>query len=170
MVPRPVETGWGEPATDHDTPPIKANKTAPIAASAPTGKTANKTAEEPLPPIVAVVCDDQSTRTHFSESLTTTEHQTIELSSNENFTELRQYSVTGAFLIIDGVNEKGFAAIIKVRSELPQGSPLIVAGPQWTRSDVIKAVRYGATDIILTPATNDEICEKAKTNMKTTCH
>lgn len=166
MVARPTETGWGTPTSEQDTPPSEANKTAATTKSVPT----EKTAAEPLPPIVAVVCDDQSIRGHFSESLSTTEHQTIELSSNENFNELRQYSVTGAFLIIDGVNEKGFATIIKIRSELPQGRPLIVAGPQWTRSDVIKAVRYGATDIILTPATNDEICEKAKTNLKTTCH
>ncbi|OEU69729.1 MAG: hypothetical protein BA874_09185 [Desulfuromonadales bacterium C00003068] len=169
MVPRPVETGWGAPATDTDTPSPVEGKTTQTASVA-TDKVANKAAEQPLPPIVAVVCDDQSLRTHFSESISTTEHQTIELSSNENFNELRQYSLTGAFLIVEGMNEKGFAAIIKVRSELPQGSPLIVAGPQWTRSDVIKAVRYGATDIILTPATNDEICEKAKTNLKTTCH
>jgi len=168
MVPRPIETGWGAPTTDHDSPSPVEKKAA--AASAPTDKVADKAVEQPLPPIVAVVCDDQSLRTHFSESISTTEHQTIELSSNENFNELRQYSLTGAFLIMEGVNEKGFATIIKVRSELPQGRPLIVAGPQWTRSDVIKAVRYGATDIILTPATNDEICEKAKTNLKTTCH
>lgn len=169
MVPRPVEAEWGTPVSDQDTPTREANKTA-TAASAPTDQPKNKPAEKPLPPIVAIVCDDQVLRSHFAQSLSTTEHKTIELGTNDNFTELRQYSVTGAFLIMDNVNEKGFATIIKVRSELPQDRPLIVAGPQWTRSDVIKAVRYGATDIILNPATNDEICEKAKTNLKTTCH
>lgn len=169
MVPRPAETGWGTPAGDHDTPPpIESNVS--TQANEPTKKVIDKEPEQALPPIVAIVCDDQALRTHFVESLSTTEHKTIELSNNENFTDFRQYSVTGAFLVVGGVNEKGFAAIIKVRSEIPQDRPLIVAGPQWTRSDVIKAVRYGATDILLTPASKDEICEKAKTNLKTTCH
>jgi len=169
MVPRPSETGWGAPPTEQDAPQPVTEKPQTVAASS-SGKTTSETeAAQPLPPIVAIICDDAAMRTHFAESLSETEHQTTELGSNDNFSELRQYSVTGAFLIMTDVNEKGFAAIIKVRSEIPQGRPLIVAGPQWTRSDVIKAVRYGATDIILTPATNSEICEKATTNLKTTC-
>ena len=70
---------------------------------------------------------------------------------------------------MENVNEQSFAHMIKVRSEIPAQKPLIVAGPQWTRSDVIKAVRYGANDILLTPATEDEIREKVETNLKTSC-
>ena len=184
MVPRPAETGWGTPTADEDTP-------APIAEAAPEeavaeGKSSATIAtateeipspgatpekkEQPLPPAVVVVSDDPALSTHFTESLNTTDHELIELKPSENFSDLRQHNVLGAFLLMSGVNEQGFATIIKVRSEIPQARPLIVAGSQWTRSDVIKAVRYGATDIILTPATKEEICEKAETNLKTTCH
>ncbi|MEA3465476.1 MAG: hypothetical protein U9R29_05645 [Thermodesulfobacteriota bacterium] len=181
MVPRPAETGWGTPAPSEDTPeldtdttpnkdtPAPSTKTTPKQQS-PSPDTPSEEKQQPLPPAVVVVSDDPSLSTHFTESLNTIDHKIIELKTSENFTSLRKHSILGAFLLMSEVNEQGFATIIKVRSEISQDCPLIVAGSQWTRSDVIKAVRYGATDIILTPATQKEICEKAATNLKTACH
>ena len=168
MVPRPVESAWGTPAASEDTTAQDAIEKQNKEITAPSA-TAEK-AEQPLPPVVVVVSDDSALSTHFTESLNTTEHEVIELQPSENFSTLRQYSILGAFFLMSAVNEQSFATIIKIRSEIQQDSPLIVAGSQWTRSDVIKAVRYGATDIILTPATSEEICQKAATNLKTTCH
>ncbi|MFP4650002.1 MAG: hypothetical protein ACLFML_03595, partial [Desulfobacterales bacterium] len=67
------------------------------------------------------------------------------------------------FLFINQVNDQGLSRAIKVRSALPDSRPLIVAGPEWTRTSVIKARKYGATDILVTPADKDVIqrkCEK----------
>jgi len=83
---------------------------------------------------------------------------------------LRKKTVLGTFFVMTEVDEQSFATMIKIRAEVPQSSPLIVAGPQWTRSDVLKAVRYGASDILVTPAAADEICEKTESNLKIACH
>ncbi|MCF8094641.1 MAG: hypothetical protein K9J79_04700 [Desulfobacteraceae bacterium] len=64
------------------------------------------------------------------------------------------------FLFINRVNEQGLAKTIKVRSALNKDCPLIVAGPEWTKSTVLKARKYGATDILATPAEKDVIRKK----------
>lgn len=64
------------------------------------------------------------------------------------------------FLFINSVNEQGLAKTIKVRSALSRDCPLIVAGPEWTKSTVLKARKYGATDILATPAEKDVIRKK----------
>jgi hypothetical protein len=56
------------------------------------------------------------------------------------------------------VNEKAFAVAIKISSAC--SLPLIAAGPGWTRSKVISAVKYGINDILLTPASSDDIADK----------
>jgi hypothetical protein len=42
---------------------------------------------------------------------------------------------------------------------------LIAAGPEWTRSRVIKAVRYGVGDILVTPASREEIADNLRNNL-----
>ena len=42
---------------------------------------------------------------------------------------------------------------------------MIVAGPEWTRSKVLKALKYGACDILITPAETEEITEKVRRHM-----
>ncbi|MFP4572407.1 MAG: chemotaxis protein CheX [Desulfobacterales bacterium] len=64
------------------------------------------------------------------------------------------------FLFINRVNDQGLSRAIKVRGAMKDKKPLIVAGPEWTRSRVLKARKYGATDILVTPADSDMIMEK----------
>lgn len=68
------------------------------------------------------------------------------------------------FLIMTEVDEQGFGMAIKL-SNSGLRVPLIAAGPAWTRSAVLKAVKYGASDILITPATDMDIQEKLNTNM-----
>ncbi|MFW6428660.1 MAG: hypothetical protein ACOCY3_02085 [Desulfosalsimonas sp.] len=64
------------------------------------------------------------------------------------------------FLFINRVNDQGLSRAIKVRGAMKDNKPLIVAGPEWTRSRVLKARKYGATDILVTPADSDMIMKK----------
>lgn len=64
------------------------------------------------------------------------------------------------FLFINRVNDQGLSKAIKVRSALGKSCPLIVGGPQWTKSLVLKARKYGASDILVTPADKDVIRKK----------
>ncbi len=66
--------------------------------------------------------------------------------------------VQAIFLLMTEVNENGMGVAIKISGA--SSLPLIAAGPGWTRSTVIKAVKYGVDDILLTPASQEDIGEK----------
>ncbi|MBW1778155.1 MAG: hypothetical protein JRJ54_11265 [Deltaproteobacteria bacterium] len=66
------------------------------------------------------------------------------------------------FLFINRVNDQGLAKAIKVRAALQQECPLIVGGPQWTKSLVFKARKYGVNDILVTPADKEVIRKKCR--------
>jgi DNA-binding response OmpR family regulator len=71
------------------------------------------------------------------------------------------HPVLGVFLLMSEVGEKGFSVAIKLQSSGYKLPPIIAGGPEWTRSAVLKAVKYGARDILVTPASDDEIRDKA---------
>ena len=68
-------------------------------------------------------------------------------------------AVVLVFLVMREVNEQGFGMAIKLSSSGLR-VPLIASGPAWTRTTVLKAVKYGAADILVTPATARDISEK----------
>jgi chemotaxis protein CheY-P-specific phosphatase CheC len=68
------------------------------------------------------------------------------------------------FLVMRTVSEQGFGMAIKI-SSAGVSIPLVVAGPTWTRTLVLKAVKYGACDILITPSTTDDVREKIDLNL-----
>ncbi len=66
-------------------------------------------------------------------------------------------------IVMEEVNEQAYGITIKVRSL--SSAPIVAAGPAWTRSKVIKAVKYGVQDILLTPAAQEDIREKVERNI-----
>ena len=73
-------------------------------------------------------------------------------------------SVQLVFLIMKEISEQGFGVAIKI-SSAGRSIPLIAAGPRWTRTLVIKAVKYGAGDILITPSAAKDIREKVEMNL-----
>ncbi len=69
------------------------------------------------------------------------------------------------YLVMREVNEQTFGMAIKLSSSRPS-LPIIAAASAWTRSKVLKAVRYGVKDILVTPATADEIVENIEKNIQ----
>ncbi len=67
------------------------------------------------------------------------------------------------YLVMQEVNEMAFGVAIKISSGC--SLPLIAAGPGWTRSKVIKAIKYGVRDILLTPASEEDIKENVANNL-----
>jgi len=57
--------------------------------------------------------------------------------------------VKAVFLVMADVDEKGLGVAIKISAM--SSLPLIAVGPAWTRTKVIKAVKYGVADILLAP-------------------
>lgn len=184
IPPRPVQSGWGDTTAAEESPqpqqrtekaveqeeeksqeiPAKKEKS-----PAQSGVSATVTQEQVKEPVVAVVYKDSSMAEAYIEALRECGHTPVALAANQSFNSLRQNQVCGALLIIDRVDDDAFALMIKIRSETPAQQPLIVAGPDWTRSAVLKAVKYGVTDIIPTPATAAEIREKVEHNLKNSC-
>jgi len=77
----------------------------------------------------------------------------------------RGQNIRGVFLAMREVGERGLASIIKIQSAVGEKIPLVAAGPQWTRKTVLQAVKYGASDILVTPATAEELLAKINQHM-----
>ncbi len=73
-------------------------------------------------------------------------------------------AISLVFLVMQEINEQGFGMAIKLGGAGLQ-VPLVASGPAWTRTTVLKAVKYGASDILITPATVEDVREKLKANL-----
>jgi len=87
------------------------------------------------------------------------------LHSRDSFNDYLPGEVQGVFLVMREVGEQGFGVAIKLHSVCGGQLPFIICGPAWTRSKVLQAVRYGANDILITPAGPEDIDEKIARNI-----
>jgi chemotaxis protein CheY-P-specific phosphatase CheC len=110
---------------------------------------------------ISIIGEDPEQCRMVEESIDREDIDLVKLSLDGDFKEpLARDNLCCVFLLINKVNEQGLAKAIKVRSSLKKDCPLILAGPQWTKSMVFKALKYGATDILITPADRDLIQNK----------
>ncbi|OEU64340.1 MAG: hypothetical protein BA870_12035 [Desulfuromonadales bacterium C00003094] len=87
----------------------------------------------------------------------------------ENFKDLSKTlsgRVRGLVLAMDEIGDQSFSVAIKVRTAFGASVPLMAAGSQWTRSKVLQAVKYGVCDILVTPASAEEVMEKVEAHFK----
>ncbi|MCF8106192.1 MAG: hypothetical protein K9K64_11970 [Desulfohalobiaceae bacterium] len=112
-------------------------------------------------PVISIIGEDPSQIELVEESIMQEDVQLTRLSLQSDLKQsLTPENPSCVFLLINRVNDQGLAQTIKVRAALKKECPLIVAGPKWTRTKVFKAVKYGATDILITPADRDSIRKK----------
>ena len=125
------------------------------------GQKSDTTVEERRKRIISIIGEDPSQFGMVEEGLS---GEGIQLNrillDNELKQSLAREQPSCVFLLIDKVNDQGLALTIKLRAALRKECPLIVAGPGWTRTNVLKARKYGATDILITPADRDAIRKK----------
>lgn len=116
--------------------------------------------------VVLVVAEGQEEAAIFHEILQEYGIEALLVNSRENIKDsLPVGGVKGVFLVMDDVNEQGVAAVIKLKAACGDNSPLIAAGPNWTRKTVLQATKYGACDIMITPATSRDIKEKVESHL-----
>ena len=114
-----------------------------------------------------VVSETQEAAESFSETFGQSDFEIVSLHFQGDFQSVaRDKDVRGVFLAMNEVGERGLASIIKIQSAIGESKPLIAAGPQWTRKTVLQAVKYGARDILMTPATTDEVMAKVAVHMQ----
>ncbi|BHH83359.1 hypothetical protein [Desulforhopalus sp. 52FAK] len=112
---------------------------------------------------ILIIGDDQIAASALSETITEMGYGVKVLSFKDSVTNYIPGELKAIYLVMSDVNEQGFGTAIKISSACTL--PIVAAGPGWTRTKVIKAVKYGVQDILLTPATIEDIKENINNNL-----
>ncbi|MGB3222093.1 MAG: hypothetical protein WBB23_04750 [Desulforhopalus sp.] len=114
-------------------------------------------------PDILVVGDDEAEAVKIAGVLENSGFLVKVLSFKDNLHNYMPGNLKAVYLVMRVVNEQAFGVAIKVSSAC--SVPVIAAGPGWTRTKVIKAVKYGVQDILLTPASHEDIEENVNNNL-----
>lgn len=114
-------------------------------------------------PDILLIGDDEAEAGKIAAVLSGMGYSVKSLSFKDNVHNYIPGQLKAVYLVMKDVNEQAFGAAIKVSSAC--SLPIIAAGPGWTRTKVIKAVKYGVLDILLTPAAKEDIEENVTNNL-----
>ncbi len=112
---------------------------------------------------ILVVGDDEAEVNKIAGVLGHSGYTVKRLTFKDNLHNYIPGKLKAIYMVMQDVNEQAFGVAIKVSSAC--SVPLIAAGPAWTRTKVIKAVKYGVRDILLTPASEEDIEENVHNNL-----
>lgn len=112
---------------------------------------------------ILIISDDDSEADKLAGILGERGYNARSLSYKDNVQNYISNELAAVYLVMREVNEQAFGVAIKVSSSC--SVPLIAAGPAWTKSKVFKAVKYGVRDILLTPASREDIEENVAKNL-----
>jgi CheY-like chemotaxis protein len=111
---------------------------------------------------IVVLEDDEEQRRQLIEMVLFTGFQIAEGTLNADIKEL--FAGRNVKMVLIGsqdANDRELAVCIKVNA-IRQDSPppIIMSAEYWTRTAVLKALKYGARDIIIKPFTSDDVTSK----------
>ncbi len=115
-------------------------------------------------PDVLVISDDNDANVIILSELQALGYRPEILHFKDSVYDYLNSEIHCIFLVMSQVSEQGFGVAIKVNSAAPE-VPLVLAGPAWTRTLVLKAVKYGADDILITPPTSEDVREKVEAHL-----
>lgn len=113
---------------------------------------------------IVVLDDDEEQRQLMMELISFTGYQVAEGTLNADIKEL--FAGRNVRLVIIGsqdADDRELAVCIKVnamRQDFPP--PIIMSAECWTRTAVLKALKYGARDIIIKPFNSDDVASKVR--------
>ncbi|MEE4135040.1 MAG: hypothetical protein V2I32_03105 [Desulforhopalus sp.] len=153
--------GLNQPATvQQETEPAMSAGGSP--AGSP-GFPATGTADPSVEPDILLVGDDFIEAARITAVLEELGYTVRTLSFKDSLQGLIPGRLKAIYLVMREVNEQVFGVAIRISTA--SSLPLIAAGPAWTKGKVIKAVRYGVSDILLTPASREDIAENVRNNL-----
>ncbi len=120
-------------------------------------------------PVILVVSVDGNYGPQLNRLINGQGYNAMLVDRKENFKDLSKTMkgrVKGLILVMEEIGEQSFSVAIKVRTAFGDRVPMMAAGDQWTRSKVLQAVKYGVCDILVTPASEEEVLEKVATYFK----
>ncbi len=126
--------------------------------------TAAATTTECGPESIIVLDDDENERQQLIEYLAFTGYEIVEGTLHADIKEL--YSQRSIRLVVIGANDaddRELSICIKVNAIRQDSSPpIVMSAHSWTRTAVLKALKYGAREIIVKPYTLDELTSKVR--------
>jgi len=114
--------------------------------------------------MIAIFEDIDDERAQLTQSLGFTGFKLVESTLNADVKEVfLQGNVRLVVIGSQDADDRELAVCIKVtalRQDLPV--PILMCAQRWTRTAVLKALKYGARDIIIKPCDSDEIANKVR--------
>jgi len=113
---------------------------------------------------IVVLEDDDDERQQMIGAMEFTGYEVVEGTLNADIKEL--FSGRNVRLVLIGsmdADDRELAVCIKInaiRQDAPP--PIIMSAQRWTRTAVLKALKYGARDIIIKPCGEDELAAKVR--------
>lgn len=113
---------------------------------------------------IVVLEDDDNERKLMVEAVEFTGLEVVEGTLNADIKEL--FAKRNVLLVMIGsldADDRELAVCIKVNA-IRQDSPppIIMSAQRWTRTAVLKALKYGARDIVIKPCGDDELASKVR--------
>ncbi len=166
---RPPEPESEEPAAAVEEPPAAGTPAegrpaaVSVAAAEPGGAraaAAGTTGED----MVVIFEDDHEDRLQLRESLGFTGFKLVEGALNADVKDLfSQGNVRMVLIGSEDADDRELAVCIKINAlRQEQPVPIVMCAHRWTRTAVLKALKYGASDIIIKPCDPDELAAKVK--------
>lgn len=114
--------------------------------------------------MVVIFEDDDVDRHQIAESLKFTGFKIVECPLNADVKEV--FAKGNARLVVIGsrdADDRELAVCIKINAlRQDQPVPIIMSAERWTRTAVLKALKYGASEIIIKPCDYDELVHKVR--------
>jgi len=113
---------------------------------------------------IVVLDDDDADRQQMVEAVGATGYQIVEGTLNADIKEL--FNGRNVLLVLIGsmdADDRELAVCIKInamRQDAPP--PVIMSAHRWTRTAVLKALKYGAREIIIKPCSEAELVSKVR--------
>lgn len=113
---------------------------------------------------IVVLEDDEDERQQMIGAMEFTGYEVVEGTLNADIKEL--FSGRNVRLVLIGsmdADDRELAICIKINA-MRQDSPppIIMSAQRWTRTAVLKALKYGARDIVIKPCGEDELAAKVR--------
>jgi CheY-like chemotaxis protein/chemotaxis protein CheY-P-specific phosphatase CheC len=109
-----------------------------------------------------VLADDEKERQGLKELLSSIGLEVITQPLHDDVRALVTSGTVRLILIsLSQVDDRELSVAVKLRACSSQHPlPLVICADKWTRTDVLKALKYGARDIILKPVVADELASR----------
>lgn len=162
LVPLSLAEQFDPPPVVEEAPPAEA-----AAEVSPVEAGVEEAAASPEETII-ILEDNQQEREKMREYLASTGLKLLDAALNADIRELLQQGRPRVAVVgVADTEDRELALCIKISSlSQDQPLPIIMCAPEWTRSGVLKAIKYGARDIVLKPYSGEELMSKVRKFLK----